>query len=184
MATLILRNVLLILCTIGAFHVYGQNQENRDANTHDSEASNQATTEIVLADISIIDAPEGFEVSDKINGYVHQSTGTSIVISEIEKVNYINMGKSMSDEYFARNEITLVTKSELRSDYDARGLVYKTTLTSKGIDYTRYFVFTGSTESTIWLSITHPSEYEPLIEGKILKCIQSINLEKSTDDEN
>ena len=43
-------------------------------------------------------------------------------------------------------------------------------------------VYVGDLNQTLWLAVTYPKMGEELVEGEILKCIQTINLNAVSDE--
>lgn len=135
------------------------------------------------ADLNLITPPEGFEVTDKFNGYLHLQASTAIIMTMIENANYINLERGMTEEFFAEKHMTLLKKEEFTSDYGFPGLIYKCSFVLQEMDFIRYFVYAGDLNRTLWLNITYPVKMEGLVEGEVMKAIRSINLNPVKDEE-
>lgn len=147
-----------------------------------SDSLTVVTPEQKNADLNMITPPEGFEATDKFNGYLHSQASTAIIMTMIENSNYINMERGMTDEFFAQKQMTLVKKEEFTSDHGFSGLIYKCTFVLQEMNFVRYFVFAGDLNRTLWLNITYPLQMEGLVEGEVMKAIRSINLNPAKDE--
>ncbi|NRA12885.1 MAG: hypothetical protein HRT57_13085 [Crocinitomicaceae bacterium] len=141
------------------------------------------TPEKSTADLNLLTAPEGFVISEMFNGYIHYQSSTSIVMTMIDNVSYLDMEKGMTEDYFTSNDMVFVKSEKVKTDHDYGGLIYKATFTLEGQPFVRYFAYIGDLNQTLWLSITYPVKVEELIEGVILKCIKSVNLKPVKDEE-
>lgn len=140
------------------------------------------TPESSLAELNLLTPPEGFEVSDAFNGYIHYQSSTSIIMTMIENLSYLDMEKGMTEDYFITNQMTFVKSEEVKTDHGYGGLIYKATFTLDNQPFVRYFAYIGNLNNTLWLSITYPTKVEALVESEILKCIQSVNLNPVADE--
>lgn len=128
------------------------------------------------ANLKMIVAPAGFVVSDRFNGYIHYQAGAAIIMSMIENSNFLNIEKGMTDEFFKTNHLNLLEKRNFESDFGTKGIIYKCSFVLKEKEHIRYFVYAGDLNRTLWLAITFPKDVEALVDGEILKCIQTINI--------
>lgn len=141
------------------------------------------TPEKSTADLNLLTAPEGFVISDMFNGYIHYQSSTSIVMTMIDNVSYLDMERSMTEDYFISNDMVFVKSEKVTTDHGYGGLIYKATFIHEDQSFVRYFAYIGSLNQTLWLHITYPTKVEELVEGEILKCIKSVNLKPVKDEE-
>ena len=126
------------------------------------------------ADLRLINVPEGFVSSTSFNGYIHLNSATSIVMTSIEHVNFIRLCAGMTPEFFAANGLTLVEEKGFTSSNNVSGRYYKSHFVLNEVPHVRYIVFSGDLNRTLWLNITYPQMFEPLIEKEISGIINSI----------
>ena len=135
------------------------------------------------ADINLLTAPEGFVISEIFNGYIHYQSSTSIIMTMIDNVSYLDMERAMTEDYFTTNGMVFVKSEKITTNHDYGGLIYKSTFLLEDRSFVRYFAFIGSLNETLWLSITYPTQVEELVEQEILKCIKSVNLKPVKDED-
>jgi hypothetical protein len=126
------------------------------------------------ADLRLITVPEGFVSATNFNGYIHLNTATSIVMTSVEHVNFLRLCAGMTPEFFSMNGLSLVEENEFTSDYNVSGRFYKAHFVIDKLPHVRYMIFSGDINNTLWLNITYPQMFEPLIGKEVPGIIQSI----------
>ncbi len=134
------------------------------------------------ADLKLIVPPSGFEVSTLFNGYIYLQGSSSIIMTLIEDVNYMKICEGMTDEFYKRNKLTYISDSKFTSVAGVKGRMYKFSFQIENDQYIRYMVYAGDLKRTLWLNITYPIKFEELIEGEMIKSINSINFKPTTDE--
>ncbi|MFT5858393.1 MAG: hypothetical protein ACI865_000480 [Flavobacteriaceae bacterium] len=134
------------------------------------------------AELTLIVPPEGFEPTDKFNGYLHVQASSGIIMTMIENANHVKMDEGMTDDFFKANQLTLIERKDIKSDNLVSGTLYKCSFTTGETPFIRYIVFAGDLNKTLILHITYPSKIEGLVEPEILKSIQSITLNPTRDE--
>lgn len=129
-----------------------------------------------LADLKMLTPPEGFVVADKFNGYIHYQASAAIIMTMLENVNFIDIDKGMTNEFFQKNQLVFIEKKEMVSASGTKGLIYKFSFVLSGKEFIRYFVYAGDLNRTLWLAITYPRQYDTLLDANILQCTQTITL--------
>jgi hypothetical protein len=169
--------LMVLFVTLGC--VYAQAQED----TTYQDSARIVVPEQHDATLDYLTPPEGFEVTKKFNGYIHLSAGSAIIMTMIDNVNFIRATENIDDDYFARNQMVFIEKRDVQSDNGISGVLYKSSFVAQDVDYIRYMVFMGDLNKTLWLNITYPTQVEQLIEGEILKSIQTVNFNLDRDEE-
>ena len=74
------------------------------------------------ASLDMYKAPEGFVDGKSFNGYIHPLTQTTVVLTLIENLNYINMKKSIAElnQEKAQNEMLLAQEQHKLQRLDNR----------------------------------------------------------------
>ncbi len=134
------------------------------------------------ASLNMITPPEGFEVTDRFNGYIHYKTGSAIIMTLIKDATYLTIAKGMTEEFFQQNKLTLLSERKVLTDNGTKGLDYKFSFVIQDVDFIRHMIYVGDLNQTLWLAVTYPKMGEELVEGEILKCIQTINLNADRDE--
>lgn len=149
------------------------------------ENAPQDSMEVVVptsshAPLTMMQPPASFEPEkDKFNGYLSRTTGAAIIMTLISNVNYLNLAKGMTEEWFKENGLELLEEKSIQTDAGYKGRSYKCMFKhpeNPDVDMIRYQVYIGDLENTLWLSITYSPFMEELVEDEILKSIQTVNL--------
>jgi hypothetical protein len=121
-------------------------------------------------------------VSTAFNGYISMPNSAAIIMTQINNANYLKISEGMTEEWYAQNRLTYISSSSMTSDSGVKGKMFKSSFILEGDTWIRYMVYAGNLEKTIWLSITYPLKLEELIEGEVLKSLQSLDLNRATDE--
>lgn len=135
------------------------------------------------APINCIVPPNGFEVSDAFNGYISMPNSSAIILVQINNANYLKIAEGMNEEYCRENNFQFISSTDITSDHGVKGKIFKLGFMLEGDEWIRYMVFAGDLQKTIWMNVTYPRKLEELIEGEILKCVQTINLNPAGNEE-
>jgi len=128
------------------------------------------------ANLKLITVPEGFVKSEAFNGYLHFTTGTSIVMTMVENVNYIRLCAGMTPDFYEKNNLTPTSEKDFTSDNGIPGKYFKSTFITSGVPHIRYMLFCGDMNHTLWLNITFPQMFEALVEPEIQAIVKSIKM--------
>lgn len=137
--------------------------------------------EVYDVDIHVLTPPMGFDSSSYFNGYIYPTKAASILMNEIADVGYFQMENGMHEGYFAANNFEFISKSQLTSDFNTKGLIYKLRFDQSGMKFIRYMVFAGDETHTLWMHITYPEKYALELDKGILESLQSINYYPMTE---
>ena len=135
------------------------------------------------APINCIVPPAGFNVSDAFNGYISMPNSSAIIMMQINNANYLKIAEGMNEEYCRENNFQFISSTDITSDHGVKGKMFKLGFMLEGDEWVRYMIFAGDLQKTIWLNVTYPRKLEELIEGEILKCVKTINLNPEGNDE-
>jgi hypothetical protein len=128
------------------------------------------------ANLSMLIAPEGFEISEAFNGYIHYQLGAAIIMTFIENVNFVKLTDGMNEEFYNKNGLTFISQTSITTDNGTEGQLYKFSFVIDEKDFIRYMVYIGDINNTLWMSITYPQKAEVLAEDAILKSLQTVTL--------
>ena len=180
---LLMKLVLLKLFTLSLLLFIGVScfaQEERTGNDTRKDSLEVVVPTSSHADIKMLVPPVSFEPeTERFNGYFSHTTGAAIVMTMINNVNYLNLAKGMTEEWFANNGFTLLEEKSIVTDSGYKGRSYKCSYVhpeNKEVEMIRYQVYIGDLQNTLWLSITYSPLMEELLEDEILKSFQTVNL--------
>lgn len=135
------------------------------------------------APINCIVPPAGFNVSDAFNGYISMPNSSAIILMQINNATYLKIAEGMNEDYCRENNFQFISSTDIISDYGVKGKMFKLGFQLEGDEWVRYMIFAGDLQKTIWMNVTYPRKLEELIEGEILKCVKTINLNPEGNDE-
>lgn len=164
-------------CLIGAFvlvqPVFGQTDT-----THTNPVANDSvsytTPELTQPSVTCFTPPEGFQVSEAFNGYIHFKTSSTILIQYISDVAYTQITQNVDDEFFSRNNLTLISQENFQSTDGTSGVMYTSSFVLKGDEFMRIMVYMGDLNNTLWLNITYPKMVEGLVKDLMIESIKSV----------
>jgi len=164
-------------------NVFGQVDTLVTQDNVDRDSIKYVVPETKYIDLSVLTPPEGFVVAEEFNGYIHYQAGAAIILTLIEHVNYIKLSEGMTEEFFKENGLTKISENAVALDNGTKGIKYKFSFEIDEMEFVRYMVYVGDLNKTLWLNITYPKQLEELVEGEILKSLQTINLNTTRDEE-
>jgi hypothetical protein len=118
-------------------------------------------------------APEGFETTDEFNGFVHWNTKSSILVSEVHGRTIVDAEESLNDEYYKSNQVTLVSKTKIKTDFGEDALLYKFSFDLNKDKWFRYSLFIGSLNSVLWINASYLEKYEKVVETEIVNSLKT-----------
>lgn len=131
---------------------------------------------VIEGDLKCITVPNKFEPSDLFNGYLRKDVSASIVVSEVKELNYIQITDGYTDAFLESQEMNLINKEKFISDNGIKGTLFKVDFLVKDIPITRYMLFAGTLDKTIWINISYPSKFEELLSPEFEKTLKSLKL--------
>lgn len=177
MKLILVSGILFILVIISPLAAFSQ----KDTLSQREEVK-YVEPEVITADLSMITPPEGFEKTDQFNGYIHFKSGSAIIMTLIKDATYLTISKGMTEEFFQENKLVFISERKVVTDNGTKGLDYKFSFVVQDVEFIRHMVYVGDLNQTLWLAMTYPKMAEELVEGEMLKTIQTINLNPTRDD--
>jgi|TARA_R110000737_G_scaffold98184_2_gene132443 hypothetical protein len=120
---------------------------------------------------SCLTAPEGFETRDGFPGYINISTKSSIVLSLVKNKTLVDAEAAMSEEYFTKEKVTLVSKEQVETTNHEKGILYKFKFQINGEDWLRYSLFLGDLSNVLWVNANYMEKYKSVVEEELLRSI-------------
>ena len=139
-------------------------------------AYDYVTPEVKTYSVKCITAPDGFEISEKFNGYINKTSSSTILVSVIDGINYINLQQSITPEHWKTQKVVEVSNEPFSTDSGLSGILYKLSFTVDGIEMFRYMLITGDLTKTLWINATYPAQFDPLLGPTILNSYKSVRL--------
>lgn len=144
----------------------------------ENDSTQYVVPNTVPADLSIYQAPEGFIPGSGFNGYYHKLTQTSIVMTMIDNINYVNLKASMTDEFFSSNSLVKTNEFTIDCASGLKGYGYQASFELNGMSMVRQMVFIGDLNKTLWLNITYPAQAANLVENELMESYKSVSFAK------
>jgi hypothetical protein len=136
-----------------------------------SFAQEETIVNVEFFDPSCLIAPEGFETKEGFPGYLHIATKSSITISLVKNKTLVDAESAMSEEYFSRENVTLLSKEKIETNNHEKGFIYKFKFQVKDEDWLRYSLFLGDINNVLWVNASYMEKYKDVIEEELLKSI-------------
>lgn len=139
-------------------------------------AYDYVTPEVKTYSVKCITPPDGFELSEKFNGYISKTSSSTILISIIDGINFVNLQQSITPEHWETQKVVEISNEPYTTDSGLSGILYKLSFTVDGIDMFRYMLITGDLTKTLWINATYPAQFEALLSPAILTSFKSVRL--------
>lgn len=118
--------------------------------------------------------PAHFVTYEKINGFMHPGSSSTIQATEIQGTPYVLYTKALTADYFEKQGFKLVSKEDIKTKDNKNGTLYTVTFTVKGIDYERMMFFTGDYNRTVWINANYPVMVKFLLFETLKRSILSV----------
>lgn len=130
------------------------------------------------ASLACIVPSEGFIPGTGFTGYFHAMTQTSIVLTDVKDANYIDIKRSMTDDFFEENKLERLGEFNLDCNNGMSGYGYIARFELDGRKMIRHMVFTGTLNQTLWINTTCPEEYYPLVSKELFEMYKTADLKR------
>lgn len=137
-----------------------------------AQSTNQKV-EVAPYRIDCLVAPEGFETKADFPGYLHLSTKSSILVTLVKDKNLVDAESSLNEDYFKRERVTLLSKEEVLTDNNEKGLLYKFAFTVNGENWERYSLFLGDLNNVLWVNASYLVKYKSVVEAELKKSLMT-----------
>lgn len=154
----------------------------QEGHEHNDDSLKVVVPSQEYADLSMMTPPQSFVVSEAFNGYISYQTSSAIIMTLINDAVYLKIAEGMNEDFYAKNKLTYISDEKIETDHGYKGHAFKLSFELEGDEWIRYMVYIGDLEKTLWLNITFPKLVEELVEGEILKSIQSVNINPETEE--
>lgn len=158
-------SLILMLFTIAAFSQTNLNTSALQTNYKPGEFVQVSGTNISLV------PPEHFLVSENIPGLIHLGSSTTVQVQEVVGTSYIMIDQAMTPEHFESQNVTLISKENVKMQNGTSGVMYLVEFTVKGYDYERLMLFTGDYNNTIWINANYPKSAKSLLYDVLIDCL-------------
>lgn len=129
-----------------------------------------------------IEAPEGFEQVEFLEGLYSKATGTSVQIQALPDVVYPFVAKGFTQENLAPQGVKLIDKKDIVMQNGDKGVLFELSFEVKQNKETRTYkrltLLTGSLSKTIMINVNFPPEVQDLVEDIIKKALLTARFEK------
>jgi hypothetical protein len=133
----------------------------------------QQKVEVAPYRIDCLIAPEGFETKEDFPGYLHLGTKSSILVTLVKDKNLVDAESALNEDYFNREHVKLISKSEVLTVNKEKGLLYKFAFSVNGEDWERYSLFLGDLNSVLWVNASYLVKYKSVVEEELLKSLKT-----------
>lgn len=170
-----MKSILIFIFILTSTIFSGVSAQVKEDEKMNPEDTIRKVGDVKPAPLDVLTPPEGFDTTSYFLGYFNPKKGASIMMNELQEVGFFQLENGMNDAYYEKNQMTFISKSELKTSSGTKGLIYKMSFSQHGIPFLRYVVFAGDETHTLWLHVTFPGRYESELEGPILNCFKTID---------
>ncbi len=128
--------------------------------------------------------PRNFKYSERINGFIHLATTTSITCQEIKGFHFTKIVENLTPETLAKQNAVLKSIEDVTTSTGMPAklvtlwfsLPSKDT-TRKETPFERMMLFTGNLDNTLWISATYPESVKPFVFEIVRNSLLSVKYE-------
>ncbi|MBN2779184.1 MAG: hypothetical protein JXR36_16245 [Bacteroidales bacterium] len=158
-------SVVFLLFTVTAF-----SQTNLGENALQTNYTPGELVQIPGTSVTLV-PPEHFLVSENIPGLLHPGSSTTVQVQEVIGTSYIMIDQAMTPEHFESQNVTLISKENVKMQNGMSGVLYLVEFTVKGYDYERIMLFAGDYNNTIWINANYPTSAKSLLYDVLVECL-------------
>lgn len=119
-----------------------------------------------------IDAPEGFQKTNRFPGYIHEEAGASIMVTEIPGP-YSQVTKKFNERDLGAKGMKLIEKKPVNiQEHD--GLLLNVAQSAHGREFMKWLLVFGSEQKTILVTAAFPRETANELSEKIKSSLLSV----------
>jgi len=129
----------------------------------------------------LITPPAHFKYSEKINGFIHPGTFSSITVTYIYGTSFLQITEGLTSEYFTSQNTVLVSGEDVKTKSGMDGKLYllsfsvtSTDTSKKVMQFERMMLFTGDYQRTIWINASYPVLVKKLLYQVIKESLLSV----------
>jgi hypothetical protein len=128
-------------------------------------------------------APEHFNYSEKLKGFIHPGSAASIVITEAEGISWIQACQTLTAENLNGQNVSLLEQEEVQLKNGMKGkfFVMRITIASndtakQNMEFERLMLFTGDYNLTGWINANYPSMLRPVLYDILKESMLSVEM--------
>ncbi|MEX0812928.1 MAG: hypothetical protein WD048_11985 [Chitinophagales bacterium] len=118
--------------------------------------------------------PEGFELSNEFQGFIHLASSSAIQVTEHPGVNPAAMKFSFTEEVLEPQGITLEGKEEVKTNAGVPASLILVSFTVEGMDFERYIFITGDHNNMYIINANYPVMTKELIQDKMKESLLTV----------
>ncbi|MCX7861710.1 MAG: hypothetical protein N2449_01800 [Bacteroidales bacterium] len=124
--------------------------------------------------------PYSYKYSERINGFIHLATTTSITCTEIKGFHFTRVVENITNEKIAKQNATIKSIEDVQTTagFPAKMVTISFSLPSKEagkeIPFERLMLFTGDLNNTVWVNATYPEAVKPFVYEMVRKSLLSV----------
>lgn len=146
--------------------------------TGDSDDREFVVPSTEAASLAYLIPSEGFIPGTGFTGYFHAMTQTSIVLTNVKDANYIDIKRSMTDDFFKENKLVKLGEFNVECNNGMTGYGYIAKFELEGRQMIRHMVFVGTLNQTLWINTTCPEEYYELVSKELFGMYKTADLSR------
>ena len=126
------------------------------------------------SNIKIIPPRYFVTLPNDVMGFIHNSSASSIQISEIKNTAYFMVTKGLDSVYFENQKLKLVSKNDVVTNDGKKGTYFLIKFKVQEIEFERIMFFTGDYNRTIWINANYPALGHDTLFNVLLSSILTV----------
>lgn len=118
--------------------------------------------------------PEGFELSNEFQGFIHLASTSAIQVTDHPGVSPISMKFSFTKEVLEPQGVTLISQEEVKTNAGIPSILVLVSFTVEGMDFERYIFITGDHNNMSIINANYPVMTKELIQDKMKEALLTI----------
>jgi len=130
--------------------------------------------------------PDKFTYSDKIKGFVHAGSASSLAVTEAEGISWIQACQSINQQTLNGQSVTLLTTEDvtLKDGTTGRFIVMRILLisndsTKQDLEFERLMLFAGDYNRTVLINANYPALMKSLIYDTLRESMLSVEISET-----
>ena len=132
--------------------------------------------------------PDKFNFSEKINGFIHPGSASSIAITEAEGISWIQLCQNLSQNNLTGQNVTIVSQEDVTLKtgitgrfYVIRIMVHSNDSTKQDIEFERLMLFAGDYNYTVWLNANYPAMLKSVLYATLRESMLSVEIDQPSN---
>lgn len=140
---------------------------------HSLLAQDEGRVSVPGSKISMV-PPEGFELSQDFQGFIHLASTSAIQVTDRPGVSPVSLKFSFTKEVLEPQGITLISQEDVETNSGVPSTLVLVSFTVDGMDFERYIFITGDHNNMYIINANYPVMTKELIQDEMKKALLTV----------